>query len=144
MEFIIYLLRQYLFSFTSFMRHMLLDFTSGDSRDVRLMNEELYECDWCGVLMDKPVCLSRRGAKHYYSFDCSRARDLHTFIILSLFGIFTGILSQFVPQENRLILGVSLGLLFTCCSYDVYRIREKVPRGSRKGFRHENGVIIES
>ena len=107
------------------------------------MNEELYECDWCGVLMDKPVCSTRRGTKHFCSIDCSRARDLPAFIIMSLFGFFTGIFSPFAPHENRLallILGISLGLLFTYCSYDVYSIRGKVPRGSRKGFRLEGGV----
>ena len=107
------------------------------------MIEEQYRCDWCGVLMDKPACSTRRGTKHFCSLDCSTARDLPAFIILSLFGFFTGIFSIFTPHENRLILlilGAILGLLFSYCSYDVYRIRKKVPRGSRKGFRLEEGV----
>ena len=124
-------------------RHKLLDLTSGESRDARSMIEEQYRCDWCGVLMDKPACSTRRGTKHFCCLDCSTARDLPTFIILSLFGFFTGIFSIFTPHENRLILlilGAILGLLFSYCSYDVYRIRKKVPRGSRKGFRLEEGV----
>ena len=110
---------------------------------LQTMNEELYECDWCGVLMDKPVCSSLRPPKLYCSYDCCKAGDLPNLILISLFGFSTVIISLLVSNGRRLILlmvGVSLGLLFSYCSFDAYKFRKKVPRGSRKGFRLEDGV----
>ena len=106
------------------------------------MNEELYECDWCGVLMEKAKCSSLRPPKQYCSYDCCNAGDLPNLILISLFGFSTVIISLLVSNGRKLILligGVSLGLLFSYCSFDAYKVRKKVPRGSRKGFRLEDG-----
>ena len=107
------------------------------------MNEELYECDWYGVLMAKPVYSSRRGSRHYCSYDCYNTKDLLGVILISFSGFSFSIFSLFISDSRRLlflIFGAILGLSFSYCSFEAFKFRRKVPRGSRKGFLLEDGV----
>ena len=124
-------------------RYTLLGLTSGESRDVQSMNDELYECDWCGVLMDKPDYSSRRGSRHYCSYDCYNVKDLLGVILISFSGFSLSIFSLFISDSRKLlflIFGAILGLSFSYCSFEAFKFRRKVPRGSRKGFLLEDGV----
>lgn len=103
--------------------------------------DEPFVCDWCGVYFNKSPYLTKRRTKHYCSLDCGRVRDFFVFAIMSTFGFVMGILILLTSHPEKFsisLLGIILGFVFFVCSFDVWRIRRKTPRDSRRGLHIDN------
>jgi hypothetical protein len=96
---------------------------------------ESYECDWCGLSFVKTPITNKKKTRYYCSSDCARAKDFIVFALLSAFGFFASIAAFLVPIPDRfdiIFLGAVMGFIGFFCGFDNWKVRRRIPRGSRK------------
>lgn len=100
-----------------------------------IIHGESFECDWCGATFTKEPITNIRKTRYYCSSDCIRARDFFAVVILSGFGFFATIATLILPIPDRFercLLAAIIGFIGFFLSLDIWKIRRRIPKGSRK------------
>ena len=101
------------------------------------------DCDWCGVSFTTPPIKPLGRSRYYCSKDCGGAADFPMIAILSVPMLILGIpnLLFYYPESfGRDLLFFLMGLGFFYWSFQLWRIRRKTPKGSRKEPQLDNDV----
>ena len=109
---------------------------------VSVMNEEdrnidgvSYDCNWCRVSFTTTPIKSKWKGRYYCSRDCSRAGWLPVYAIPTVFAFLVSIpnlLFYYPEMFSSSLAGLLAGLALFSFSIDIWNVRRKTPKGSRK------------
>lgn len=113
-----------------------------------IIHGESNECDWCGVTFTNTPYTTKRKSSCYCSLDCSRTGDFLAATIVLAIG-FLGSISTLILEipdvsiEDKIVtcvFGVILVFIGFILSRDVWKIRRRIPKGSRKEQHLDNDI----